>query len=139
MILPDVNPLIYAFRTDTPRHATCRAWLVSVLSGDAAFGLSPLALGAVVRITTNRHIYPIPSRPEEAFRFCDYLLSHPQCQIVEPLLGERWLELRDRRLFFLSLRAGQQGGFTNLAGVPRLRGRRQPRKRGTPTNAIHLL
>ncbi len=87
MILPDVNPLIYAFRADAPRHVVCRAWLVSVLSGDAAFGLSPLALGAVVRITTNQRTYPTPSRLEEAFRFCDYLLAHPNCQIVEP--GER--------------------------------------------------
>jgi toxin-antitoxin system PIN domain toxin len=87
MILPDVNPLIYAFRADAPQHAIARAWLVSVLSADAAFGLSPLALSAVVRITTNPRIYPIPSRSEEAFRFCDYLRAHPHCEIVEP--GDR--------------------------------------------------
>ena len=27
VILPDVNVLIYAFRSDTPHHALCRQWL----------------------------------------------------------------------------------------------------------------
>ena len=30
MILPDVNPLIYAFRRDDPKHAISRAWLEGV-------------------------------------------------------------------------------------------------------------
>ena len=87
MILPDVNPLIYAFRIDAPQHAVSRGWLVSVLSGDAAFGLSPTALAAVVRITTNPSAFPEPSQPGEAFAFCDYLLGQANCRIVEP--GER--------------------------------------------------
>ena len=32
MILPDVNVLIYAFRTDNDHHAVCRAWLEAVVS-----------------------------------------------------------------------------------------------------------
>jgi toxin-antitoxin system PIN domain toxin len=94
MILPDVNPLIYAFRADAPQHAVSRRWLTLVLSGDAAFGLSPLALAAVVRITSTRSAFPDPSRPEEAFRFCDYLCAHPNCQIIEP--GERHWEIFKR-------------------------------------------
>jgi|SRR5579863_6035572 len=94
MILPDVNPLLYAFRTDAPLHAVSRAWLVSVMSGDAAFGISLLTLGAVVRIATNPRAYPTPSRPEEVFRFCDYLLAHQNCQIVEP--GARHWEIFKR-------------------------------------------
>src|SRR5215204_3295342 len=31
MILPDVNVLIYAFRTDNDHHAVCRAWLEAVV------------------------------------------------------------------------------------------------------------
>jgi len=91
MILPDVNPLIYAFRADAPRHAVSRRWLTSILSGDAAFGVSPLALAAVVRITTNQNVFPDPSRPQEAFQFCEYLLAHANCQIIEP--GERHWEI----------------------------------------------
>ena len=87
MILPDVNVLIYAFRADVPQHGICRAWLNGVITGDARFGLSPLALSAVVRITTDRRIYAQPSTLEEAFRFCDNLLGQPHCEVVEP--GER--------------------------------------------------
>jgi toxin-antitoxin system PIN domain toxin len=87
MILPDVNVLIHAFRADLPQHALCRRWIASVVSGDARFGLSPLVLGAVVRITTNPRAFRMPSAIEEAFGFCEDLLGQPHCQIVEP--GDR--------------------------------------------------
>jgi toxin-antitoxin system PIN domain toxin len=87
MILPDVNVLIYAFRQDVSQHTICRPWLEGVIESDMRFGLSPLALGAVVRITTNPRIYQTPSTIEEAFQFCENLLAQPHCQIVEP--GER--------------------------------------------------
>jgi toxin-antitoxin system PIN domain toxin len=84
MILPDVNVLIYAFRSDVPEHAVCHAWLESILAGDAPFGISPLTLSAVVRITTHARTYAMPSSIPEAFGFCDYLLGQPRCQVVEP-------------------------------------------------------
>jgi toxin-antitoxin system PIN domain toxin len=87
MILPDVNVLIYAFRSDMPQHGLCQAWLVDLISGDARFGLSPLVLSAVIRITTNARIFKTPSSADEAFGFCDDLLGQPRCQVVEP--GER--------------------------------------------------
>ena len=87
MILPDVNVLIYAFRKDVPQHALCNTWLTAVVAGDGQFGLSRLALAALVRITTNLRAYREPSSLAEAFTFCDYLLSQPNCQVVEP--GER--------------------------------------------------
>ena len=87
MILPDVNVLIYAFRKDVTQHAVCRRWLTDVVEGDARFGLSPAALSAVVRITTNPRTFKMPSPVDEAFGFCDDLLGQPHCQVVEP--GER--------------------------------------------------
>jgi uncharacterized protein len=87
MILPDVNVLIYAFRKDVDQHAACRSWLADVVNGEARFGLSPVVLSAVVRVTTNPRIHRMPSSIEEAFGFCEDLLEQPHCQIVEP--GER--------------------------------------------------
>jgi len=84
MILPDVNLLIYAFRRDMPQHAIGRPWLEGVVEGDARFGVSPLALAAVVRITTNPRVFKMPTTLAEAFAFCDNLLSQPHCEIVEP-------------------------------------------------------
>jgi toxin-antitoxin system PIN domain toxin len=84
MILPDVNVLINAFRPEMVEHSRCRRWLQRVVDEGGRFGISPLSLGAVVRVTTNRRTWKAPSSIEDAFRFCDYLLHHPNCQTVEP-------------------------------------------------------
>jgi uncharacterized protein len=89
MILPDVNVLINAFRPEMMEHSRCRRWLQSVVDSNARFGLSPLSLGAVVRVTTNRRTWKAPSSLGDAFLFCDYLLHQPNCQIVEPG-GQHW-------------------------------------------------
>jgi len=87
MILPDVNVLIYAFRKDVPHHAVCRPWLDRVVESDARFGISPLALAALVRVTTNARAFRAPASTDDALGFCGDLLGQPHCQIVEP--GER--------------------------------------------------
>ena len=63
------------------------------MRSDARFGVSPLALAAVVRVTTNTRLPKVPSSTIDAFGFCDDLLAQPHCQIVEP--GDRhWDILR---------------------------------------------
>jgi len=94
MMLPDVNVLIYAFRKDAPEHAICRPWLDGVVTSETRFGMSPLALSAVVRITTNHRSYRQPSTVEEAIGFCEDVLGQPHCQVVEP--GERHWDIFKR-------------------------------------------
>lgn len=94
MILPDVNVLIYAYRSDVPQHAVCRRWLDDVVAGDARFGISKLALAAVVRVITNARIHRTPASLPNAFAFCDNLLQQPHCVIVEP--GEQHWEILRR-------------------------------------------
>ena len=84
MILPDVNVLIYAFRSDVPQYPPARAWLRNVILGDARFALSPLVLAAVVRVTTDRRVYTTPSTLSDVIGFCEDLRSQPHCQLVEP-------------------------------------------------------
>jgi len=84
VILADVNVLIYAFRTDSAHHAICKSWLDGIVSGGAPFGMSPLALSGVARITTNPQIFKQPSPVGEVFAFCDNLLTQPHCEIVQP-------------------------------------------------------
>ena len=84
MILPDVNVLIAAFRPDNAHHAICHPWLNRVVEGDTRFGLSPLALSAVVRITTNPRFSRPPSSLEAAFGFCEDLSRQPHCHLVQP-------------------------------------------------------
>jgi len=94
VILPDVNVLIYAFRKEVPQNAVCRAWLERIVLGEERFGISPLALAAVVRVTTNRSAYPNPSPLADAFGFCEDLLGQPHCVVVEP--GERHWDIFKR-------------------------------------------
>jgi uncharacterized protein len=94
MVLPDVNVLIYAFRGDFPQHAVCRRWLAGIVAGDVRFGISPAVLAALIRITTNPRAFRMPNSVEEAFGFCQDLLSQPQCQIVDP--GERHWDIFQR-------------------------------------------
>jgi len=103
MVLPDVNVLIYAFRADSRHHAVCKRWLDGLILGDAQFGISPLTLSAVARITTNPRAFAQPSPLNEAFAYCDNLLGQPHCEIVIP--GERhWRIFRE-----LCLRADTRG------------------------------
>jgi uncharacterized protein len=103
MILPDVNVLIYALRKDVPQHAICRPWLDSVVRSDVRFGLSPLVLSAVVRITTNPRSHPIPTTIDDAIGFCEDMLGQPHCHVVEP--GERHWDIFKR----LCLTTGTRG------------------------------
>jgi toxin-antitoxin system PIN domain toxin len=84
MILPDVNVLIYAFRSDSIHHSTCKTWLDEIVARDEPFGISPVALSAVARITTNPRTYKQPSRFVEVFAYCDNLLNQPHCEQVQP-------------------------------------------------------
>jgi hypothetical protein len=84
VILPDVNVLIYAFRSDSVNHAVYRDWLGRVVNGDEAYGISPQVLSSVVRITTHPRIYALPSRLEDALSFARVLLEQPTCTVVQP-------------------------------------------------------
>jgi toxin-antitoxin system PIN domain toxin len=94
VILADVNVLFHAFRADAPKHRIRKGWLESVVHGDARYGVSPLALSALVRVTTNRRAFLDPAPVAEAFAFCERLLREPNAVIVEP--GARHWRLFER-------------------------------------------
>jgi toxin-antitoxin system PIN domain toxin len=109
MILPDVNVLIYAFRTDVPEHAICRPWLNRIVESESPFGVSRLALSAVVRITTNPRSYRPPSTLEDAFGYCEDILGQPHCRMLEP--GERHWDIFQQ----LCLETGTRGNLVTDA------------------------
>ncbi len=54
MLLPDVSVLVYAHRRDAiDEHPRYDQWLTDLATGPEPFALSPLALGGLVRISTN--------------------------------------------------------------------------------------
>ena len=84
MILPDVNVLLYAFRTDSVDHHRYREWLDALVNGDEAYGMSPQVLCSVARLATHPRIYVSPSRLEDALAFARVLLEQPHCTVVLP-------------------------------------------------------
>lgn len=94
MILPDVNILVHAFRSDTPDHAMCRIWLDGIINGDTRYGMAPQVLSGVIRITTHPKVFAEPSRLDEVLRFCDLLIAQPHCMVVQP--GERHWDIFKR-------------------------------------------
>ncbi len=84
MILPDVNVLLYAFRTDAENHSSYRTWLEEVVNGETAYGISPQVLASVIRLATHPRIFARPSRLADALAFASVLLEQPHCQIIQP-------------------------------------------------------
>ena len=84
MILPDVNVLIGGFRADSVHHRVSRSFLEANFGGENSFGISPLTLAAVTRITTNPRFNAQPSTSEECLAFAEAILAQPNCSVVEP-------------------------------------------------------
>lgn len=84
MILPDVNVVLYAYRSEAPEHAKHAAWLNEIVNGPEQFAIAPQALSSVVRIITHRgafgKVYPL----SDVLRFCNALMSRPNCTVVHP-------------------------------------------------------
>lgn len=83
MVFPDVNVLIYAFRSDSPHHQLCRQWLDRLTATNAAIACSKQTLASVIRITTNRRAYREPSSLDEAIGFCEDILAYRRCRLIE--------------------------------------------------------
>ena len=94
MILPDVNILVHAFRSDSSDHETCRTWLDNVVNGDGRYGMSPQVLSGVIRITTHPKVFAMPSSLDEVLRFCDIVLAQSHSVVIQP--GERHWEIFKR-------------------------------------------
>ena len=84
MLLPDVNVLVYAHRSDTRDHERYRRWLESVLAGDAAFAVSDLVLSGFLRVVTHPRVFAEPTRLEVALRFVADVRERPTCVVVAP-------------------------------------------------------
>jgi hypothetical protein len=69
MLLPDVNVLVYAFRTEDPRHAEYQAWLAALVNGPGAYAMSELVLSSFVRVVTHPRIFRHPDRVQKGRQF----------------------------------------------------------------------
>jgi toxin-antitoxin system PIN domain toxin len=84
LILPDVNVLIYAFRSDSSRHDEYKEWLEDAVNGPEAYGMSPQVLASFLRICTHPRVFLRPSSLNTALEFCRALLERPNATVVAP-------------------------------------------------------
>lgn len=84
MILPDVNVLVYAHRSDAERHADYRRWLERVLGGATAFGVSDLVLSGFLRVVTHPRVFRDPTPVADAVSFIQLVRSSENAVPVTP-------------------------------------------------------
>lgn len=84
MVLPDVNVLVHAHRTDAPHHAACHDWLDGVVNGDASYAVSDLVLSGFIRVTTHPKVFAKPTPLADAIGFAETLRGQPNSVTVAP-------------------------------------------------------
>jgi toxin-antitoxin system PIN domain toxin len=87
MILPDVNVLLYAHRSDAPVHERYRDWLRATLEGDEPLALPDVVVSGVVRVATDHRVFRPPSTLEQAFAFVTDILANPGVVRLRPGTG----------------------------------------------------
>lgn len=66
MILPDVNVLVGAFRSDAPHHARLRGWLEDAVAAVEPVGLTDAVLGGTLRVLTHPRVFDPPTALDAA-------------------------------------------------------------------------
>ena len=84
MKLTDVNLLLYALDTTSPRHPAARRWLEERLSGTETFAFAWEVLLAFVRLSTNPRVFESPLPPAHALDIVDGWLALPCATVVHP-------------------------------------------------------
>lgn len=84
MKILDVNLLVYAIDTSSPRHELARPWLERTLSGRETVGLTWTVLLAFVRLSTRSAVFLSPLTADEALDIVDEWLALPPVVVVQP-------------------------------------------------------
>jgi len=105
VLLFDVNVVLAAHRGDHAGHEVARAELLGAGAGEQPFAVPSGVWSAVLRLATNRRIFPVPSSVADVFAFIDAVVSQPTFVWAEP--GPRHLDLLRRA-------CEESGSFANL-------------------------
>lgn len=91
MLLLDVDVLVYAHREDAENHRAYHLWLLDIVNGHEAYGMSDLVLSGFLRVVTHPRVFRSPSPLSDALAFAEAIRDPPHCVRVEP--GERHWEI----------------------------------------------
>lgn len=91
-MIPDVNVLVAASRSDHPHHAVARSWLEQTLDraygGETILGLLPMVATGFLRIVTHPRVFREPTPEPEAWHFLSTLRDSPGVEAIT--LGPEW-------------------------------------------------
>jgi toxin-antitoxin system PIN domain toxin len=114
MVLPDLNLLIHAHNSESPRHEAARNWWESLMNGNSPVGLAWVVILGFVRVTTHRAILNHPLSVKAGCDLARSWLAQPQVVAIDP--GSRHAEI----VFGLLESVGSGGNLTtdaHLAGL----------------------
>jgi toxin-antitoxin system PIN domain toxin len=99
-VIPDVNIIVAAYRTDHVHHYTARTWLTQArrecAAGVETLVLLPIVISGFLRLVTNRRVFPQPDSIDDAIAFVDAILESPGVEL-RTAEGD-WPLLRDKLL-----------------------------------------
>lgn len=78
MLCVDVNVLINALMPHSPSHARVSSWLHDALHGTEVIALPFEVITGFLRVATDRRIFEVPARADEATDLIDFLVKHPR-------------------------------------------------------------
>ena len=84
MIVTDLNLLLYAYDSCSPRHEPAKAWLEERLSGEEALGFAWTVLLGFVRLVTNARVFEAPLTVSESLDVVDAWLEAPSATVLHP-------------------------------------------------------
>lgn len=91
MYLLDVNVVVATFRDDHLHHREVRRWFDVTLAEREPFAAPVWVWHALLRLATNRRVFPVPSSPTDVLDFIEAVDAQPGFIPVAP--GPRHLAL----------------------------------------------
>ena len=114
MIIPDINIVVHAYNSDSPRHDSAREWWEQTMNEPRPVGMPWVTMLGFIRIMTHRTVLANPMFPADAIRRVRTWLQRPCVQILQP--GEMHAEI----LFGLLQHLGTAGNLTTDAHLAAL-------------------
>jgi len=84
VIVLDANILLYAYDSDSDRHAKARAWVEQTFSGACPVGLPWQTVTAFVRIVTNPRLSGKRFTPADVIEIVDQWVNQPNLRLLAP-------------------------------------------------------
>jgi hypothetical protein len=95
MLCVDVNVLVHAANSASPRHHSVREWLKVVLASPEPIIIPDVVAAGHIRIVTSVRIMPSPLQPDDAFAIVDWILGHGR---AAPIAGDALTRVAFREL-----------------------------------------